>query len=503
MSKAATNDQPGGKALRLSNDMLRELSTDVPFPTYDRTALTAGIVHLGVGGFHRSHEALYIHELLQDHGIRDWAICGVGIMPQDAAMSADLRGQDCLYTLVEQSGDEDQARIIGSIVDHIFGLERPEEVFSRLADPATRIVSLTVTEGGYFIDEASGELDLRHSAVLGDLECRETPKTIYGFLIEGLRRRRDRGAKPFTVLCCDNIQHNGDVVRKMLLTFCEKQDPELAEWIGQHVSFPNSMVDRITPVSGEAERILVREKFGLEDKRPVVSEAFRQWVIEDTFCNGRPPLEKVGVQFTDDVIPYERMKILLLNATHSAMGYLGYLAGYRYIHEVASAPEFRPYLRTFMDKEMTPLVGEVPGIDLAWYKDSLIERFSNPEIKDTVLRICFGGSFKMPKFIFPAIMQQLERGGPIYALTLSVASWLRFLSGEDEQGVAIPIEDPLAERLKIAAAGGREPAAFVSDMSDLFGRLGEQPRFLAELERLSDILRRQGARGTLANFQPD
>lgn len=481
----------------VSKDLLAKKPANVQVPTYERGALKAGIVHLGVGGFHRSHQARYLDDLAEKHSEREWGICGVGIMPQDAAMNKALNDQDCLYTLVERSGKTSTARIIGSLVEYIFGYEHPDKVFEKLADPAIKIVTMTATEGGYCFDQGTGELDFNHPGIKNDLASPNKPQTIFGYLSEGLKRRRDAGVRPFTVLSCDNLQHNGEVTKRTLLAFCEKKDAELGKWIEQNVAFPNCMVDRITPATTDVERELVRSQYHLEDAFPVVAEPFIQWVVEDTFCNGRPSLEKVGVQFTKNVPLYEKMKIRLLNATHSAMGYLGYLCGYRYIYEIAQAAEFKPYLAELMDVEVTPLVGEVPGVNLSDYKKTLMDRFANETIKDQALRICMDGSAKMPKFILPSIQEQLDHGGPIRRLTLCVASWIRFLNAKDEQGEEIPIVDPQADRLKKVVQEAGKSAAPVLALTDIFGDLGSNERFAKEVQGLLDMLYKDGAAKTL------
>ena len=290
-----------------------------------------------------------------------------------------------------------------------------------MAAPNIKIVTLTATEGGYYFNQSTGELDLNYPIIRHDLENPQQPKTIFGYLAEGLKRRHKASLKAFTVLSCDNLQGNGHVAKRTLIAFCREKNAELADWVSENVSFPNSMVDRITPATGDEQRKLVRDSFGVADAYPVVSETFRQWVIEDDFCNGRPELEKVGVQFTDDVAPYEKMKIRLLNASHSAMGYLGYLCGHRFIFEIAQDPQFARYIRALMDREVTPLIGTIPGVDLEDYKTSLMKRFANETIKDQALRICMDGSSKMPKFIMPSIVEQLQKGGEIRKLTLCAA----------------------------------------------------------------------------------
>jgi mannitol 2-dehydrogenase len=484
-------------ALTISAASLKNPPKNVRCPSYNRAAVTEGILHIGVGAFHRSHQALYIDDLLESHGVKDWSIFGVGIMPQDEKMNEALNAQDCLYTLVERSGNASTARIIGSLTHYAFGYKDAESVFARLSDPTIRIVSLTATEGGYCFNQATGELDLNNPGIQHDLKNPLQPRTIFGYLAESLDQRRKLDLKPFTALSCDNLQGNGHVLKRTLLAFCEERNPALAKWVEEQVSFPNCMVDRITPATTDAEREFVRNTYNLDDAFPVVAEPFKQWVIEDHFCNGRPPLEKVGVQFTGDVAPYEKMKIRLLNATHSAMGYLGYLCGYRYIFEIAQAPEFIPYLQGLMDVEVTPLLDAVPGVNLADYKQSLMERFANETIRDQALRICLDGSSKMPKFILPSISEELKRQGPVRRLTLCVASWLRFLNGKDEQGNDIPINDPQADRLIAAAKkGGKDPRPFL-EMTDIFGDLHQSERFVQELELLLTSLYDKGAKATL------
>ena len=483
--------------LTVSSALLKNPPKNVQCPTYDRAALKEGVLHIGVGGFHRAHQALYLDDLMQSHGVKDWSICGVGIMPQDEAMNKALNAQDCLYTLVERSGNKSSARIIGSLTQYIFGHKDPESAFQKLMDPDIRVVTLTATEGGYCIEQGTGEFDLKNPGIQNDLKNPANPQTIFGYLAEGLERRRKAGTPPFTVLSCDNLQGNGHVAKRTLLAFCHEKNPQLASWIEQNVTFPNCMVDRITPMTTDAERQFVRDTYNLEDAFPVVCEPFKQWVVEDHFCNGRPALEKVGIQFTSDVAPYEKMKIRLLNATHSAMGYLGYLCGYRYIYEIAQAPEFIPYLKAMMDIEVTPIVGKIPGVDLTEYKASLMERFANEVIKDQALRICMDGSSKLPKFVFPTIAEQLERGGPIRRLTLCVASWIRFLNGVDEEGNEIPIVDPQAERLSKVAKTARENLKPLLEFGDIFGGIEKSERFVKELELLLKMLYEKGAKETL------
>ncbi len=470
-------------------------------PSYDRSAVTTGIVHLGVGGFHRAHEAMYVDRLLERGEATDWGITGVGLLHQDRSMMEVMRAQECLYTLVVKSSDGTlDPRVIGSIVDYLFAPEDPEGVLARMTAPATRIVSLTVTEGGYHVNQATGAFDPSDPAIRADIEATGTPTTAFGFLTEALARRRAAGVEPFAVMSCDNIQGNGQVARAMITAFARLRDEELGDWIDQEVAFPDSMVDRITPVTTDADRALLAQQFGVEDAWPVVCEPFTQWALEDHFPTGRPPFEDVGVQVVEDVAPYELMKLRLLNAGHQALCYLGFLSGYHYAHEVAADPLFRRFLLAYMDQEATPTLAPLPGVDLPAYKHQLIERFANPEVKDTLARLCAESSDRIPKWLVPVIRHQLEHGGEVRSSALVVAAWARYAEGVDEAGDPIDIvdrrRDAVTERARRQA---EEPLAFLEDR-DLFHDLHDQPRFtehyLEALRSLHDI----GARATLESW---
>jgi mannitol 2-dehydrogenase len=481
----------------LSADSLPEDGGGVKLPRYDRSAIRPGIVHIGVGGFHRAHQAAYMDDLMNDHGVTDWGIAGCGILPHDAAMSAAMQSQKCRYTVVERDELGDSARVIGSIIRYVFGPANPDAIVEAMASPETKIVSLTITEGGYPVDHATGAFlgdlpDIRH-----DLANPKTPKTAFGYIAEALQQRIDRQLPPFTVMSCDNLQSNGAVARNAVVSYANLRSDALAEWIDKNVPFPNCMVDRITPQTTDAHRALVHDRFGIADAWPVVCEPFRQWVIEDKFVQGRPPLDLAGAQFVPDVHPYELMKIRLLNASHSAMGYLGYLAGYRTIDAVIKDPQFRLYIQELMDEDVTPLLQPVPGIDLPDYKRTLIHRFGNPAIGDQVLRICLDGSSKMPKFILPSIAEATETGKPFTRLALCVAAWIRFLTGLDEDGNIIPVQDPKAERLQQAALAGRQDPRPVLSLTDIFGDLGTRDPLVHEVTRLLDMLYKKGAHDTL------
>jgi len=474
---------------RLSNASIGAIRAGVAVPKYDRSKVTTGIVHFGVGGFHRAHMAMALDDLMNMGQALDWGICGVGLMEFDRKMKDALQGQDCLYTLTLKHPDgKRESRVIGSIVEYLYAPDDAEAVIEKMADPATKIVSLTITEGGYNFDRVTGEFDASNPAVSADLATGATPKTAFGFVTEALRRRHDRGIAPFTVLSCDNIQGNGDIAKKMFLAFANLKDSALGAWINEHVAFPNSMVDRITPVTSPEDIVEAEQKLGLEDAWPVVAEPFFQWVIEDHFTLGRPDFDQVGVQFVDDVEPYELMKLRLLNASHQGLTYFGYLSGYQFAHEAVGDPAIANFLLKYMDNEATPTLRPVPGIDLAAYKHMLIERFSNPEVRDTLARLCAESSDRIPKWLVPVIREQLAKGGDVTRSAAIVASWARYAEGVDEQGNAIVVVDPLKDQLiPIAKSQRQNPLAFIENES-LFGDLAKNQTFkTAYLSALNSI----------------
>ncbi|MDV6374994.1 mannitol dehydrogenase family protein [Deinococcus arenicola] len=482
--------------LKLSN--LDQFGSGVAVPSYDPSALTTGIVHFGVGGFHRSHEAMYLDRLFNTGGNTDWAICGVGVLPGDAKMRDVLDSQDHLYTLVTKSpAGETETRVIGSIHDFLFAPDDPEKVIEKLADPATRIVSLTVTEGGYSINNATGEFDPTGADIAHDLAPGAVPRTVFGLITEGLRRRRERGIPPFTVMSCDNIQGNGHVTQGALSAFARHKDAELGEWMTREVAFPNSMVDRITPMTTDKDRQELSDQSGIEDGWPVVGESFTQWVLEDHFTLGRPPLETVGVQVVEDVEPYELMKLRLLNASHQAMGYLGLLAGYTYVHEVCRLPVFVDFLLGYMAREGALTLRPVPGMDVGEYQQQLIERFASPAIQDTLARLIFDGSERIPKFLLPVVREQLTRDGEIDHAALVVASWAAYLEAVDVGGPVPPLQDQRGPALLEAVrCEADQPGAFL-DQKTLFGELGENARFRSAYLAARESIRQNGPVGAI------
>ena len=487
--------------VKLNLSALSTLGPAVSVPHYDPRRLRTGIVHFGVGGFHRSHEAMYLDRLLNLGQSDDWAICGVGVLPGDARMQGVFADQDNLYTLLTKSpGGQAEARVIGAVHEFLYAPGDPEAVLAKLADPATRIVSLTVTEGGYSVSNATGQFEATAPDIQHDLETDEAPRTVFGYLTAGLRRRRASGVPPFTVVSCDNMQGNGHVAQHALSAFARLKDPELGEWIAAHVAFPNSMVDRITPVTTDPVRQELADHYGVEDAWPVVAESFTQWVLEDHFTLGRPAFETVGVQVVQDVEPYELMKLRLLNASHQAMSYLGLLAGYTHVHEVCQNGLFVDFLLGYMAREAVPTLRPVPGIDLGAYSHQLIERFASQAIQDTLERLIFDSSERIPKFLLPVVREQLSVGGEIGHAALVVASWSLY-AAEAVPGGRFPVL-PDARAALLSAAASREdthPGAFL-DLGEVFGELGQNERFRAAYLAARDSIRLQGPLGAVQSL---
>jgi mannitol 2-dehydrogenase len=413
-------------------------------------------------------------------------------------MAEVMAAQDCLYTLVVKHADGSlEARVVGSIVEYLLAPDDPDAVIEKMAAGTTRIVSLTVTEGGYNVDPVTGQFEATNAAVVHDLQPGVAPWTTFGLLVEALARRRARGLAPFTVVSCDNIQHNGDVARRSFTAFAALRDRDLGAWMDREVPFPNSMVDRITPATTDDDRAEVARRFGIDDGWPVVCEPFTQWVLEDRFPLGRPPLEEAGVQLVEDVEPYELMKLGLLNASHQALAYLGYLAGYRLVHDAAQDPLFRRFLLGYMEEEATPTLRPVPGIDLDDYRQSLIARFSNPAVRDTLARLAFDGSERLPKWLLPVVRVNLASGGKVRRSAAVVAGWARYAEGVDEAGQPIEVVDRRRDSLMARARRQREdPLAFIADR-ELFGDLVDDERFTSPYLAALASLHERGARATL------
>ena len=484
-------------AQKLSDATLDQI--DHPVPTYDRASLTPGILHFGVGNFHRAHQAVYLDRLMNAGGGSDFAIIGAGVMPGDQRMRDVLAGQDNLYTVVEQSETASQPRVIGPMIDYI-APGNGAQVIAQLADPAIRIASLTITEGGYFIDANTGHFDVNHPAIVADGQNPDAPATVFGLLVAGLRARRAAGHLPFTVMCCDNIPHNGVVTREAVVETARLSDPELAEWIAANVAFPNGMVDRITPATSDRERAMVRDDFGIADEAPVFCEDFIQWVLEDNFPAGRPALEDVGVEFVADVTPWELMKIRILNGGHAVIAYPAGLMDIHFVHEAMQNDLVAAFLEKIETDEIIPAVPPVPGTDLNAYFAKVKERCANPKIADTVRRLCLDGSNRQPKFIIPTIADRLARDLPVEGLALESALWCRYCAGTTDSGAVIEPNDPNWDRLTETAQKAKEDPSVWLGMADIYGATGRDPRFAEAFAQWLTALWRDGTEATLRRY---
>jgi len=462
------------KLVDLSNATLGDL--DIARPTYDRSALTPGIVHIGVGNFHRAHQAWYLHRLMQGGKAHDWAILGAGVRPYDAAMREKLLAQDCLTTLIELDPAQTSAEVVGSMIDYLPIEEGNGALIRAMADPVIRIVGLTVTESGYYIDPVSKGFDATHADIVHDAAHPETPRTAFGAIVAALRLRRDTGQGPFTGLSCDNLQGNGDILRQAVVSLARMSDPVLADWIEANASFPNSMVDCIAPATGPAEIAQARE-FGVNDAAPVTHEAFRQWVIEDDFCAGRPDWDQVGATFSDDVHAYEKMKIRILNAGHQVLANVGEVLGIETISATMAHPAIRAMFHRVQAEEITQTVAPVPGMTPLAYLDLIEQRFSNPRIVDTNRRVAFDGSARHTGFVLPILRDQLAAGRSVSGLALVEALWARMCAGTREDGTEIVANDPIWDALQSVAQAARERPEAWLEQDRLYGDLAQTEAF--------------------------
>ena len=484
---------------KLSLASLPEIATKAAVPAYRRDQLTPGILHFGVGNFHRAHQAIYLHELFNLGRDLDFAIIGAGVMPSDRLMKEKLAAQDYLTTVVEQDNNRSAATVIGPMID-ILTAPDYDRIIAALSDPAIRIVSMTITEGGYFIDPATGAFDPTHPAMVADAADPTHPKSAFGLIIAGLKARRAAGLPPFTVMCCDNIPGNGEVTEATVTGLARLSDPDFAHWIHENVAFPNSMVDRITPATGEREIAITRDGYGIEDGWPVFCEEFKQWVMEDRFPLGRPALEAVGVTFVEDVAPYELMKLRILNGGHAAIAYPAALMDIHFVHEAMENPLIRAFLAKLEKEEIIPIVPPVPDTCLDDYFGLIERRFSNPKIGDTIPRLAQDGSNRQPKFILPSTADRLAKGLDVVGLALVSALWCRYFEGRSDSGKSIVFNDPNAERLHATALRSKQdPLAFL-ELSDIFGSVGTDPLFRQRFEIALNALRGDGTAETLKRY---
>jgi len=492
----------GGAPVRLGNVQLADLPRDVKRPGYDRAALKPGIVHIGLGNFHRAHQAWYLHRLMQAGQAQNWAIIGAGVRPYDVVMRDRLLAQDCLTTLVELSPETRSAEVIGPMIDYLPIEESNGSLIRQMADPAIRIVSLTVTESGYFIDPAQGGFDHTHPDVQHDAAHPERPRTVFGAIVAALHLRRESGAGPFTVQCCDNLRGNGAITRLAVVSLAQLSDPALADWIDQTCSFPNSMVDCIVPATGPAELALVRE-MGVDDEAPVTHENYRQWVIEDDFCAGRPDWDQSGAIFTGAVHDYEAMKIRILNAGHQVLANIGELLGVETIAGCMAHPLISALFHKVEQQEIAPHVAPVPGMTPVAYVDLTATRFSNPAILDTTRRVAFDGSSRHPGFVLPILRDALDSEGPVAGLALVEALWARMCAGRREDGSKIEANDPLWPQLTEAASAAKtRPMAWLEQRS-IYGELADNPRFAAAFCRWLDLIWSEGSAAALTAYVQD
>ncbi|CDZ36458.1 mannitol dehydrogenase family protein [Neorhizobium galegae] len=481
--------------VKLSLASLNDAAATAAVPAYDPKSLTAGILHFGVGNFHRAHQAIYLDDLFNTGKAHDWAIIGAGVMPSDGAMRDKLKAQDFLTTVVEQDNNRTAARVTAPMIDII----APGDVatlIETLADPNIRIVSMTITEGGYFID-ASGAFNPAHPAIAEDGKNPANPKTVFGLILAGLKERKARGIAPFTIMSCDNIPGNGEVTENAVIGLAKLSDPDFAHWIHKNVAFPNSMVDRITPATGQREIDILKNDFGIDDNWPVFCEEFKQWVMEDKFPSGRPRLEEVGVQFVPDVAPYELMKIRILNGGHAAIAYPAALLDIHFVHEAMEHKLIRAFLEKLEKDEIIPVIPPVPNTNLIDYYKLIERRFSNPKIGDTIPRLAQDGSNRQPKFILPSTADRLAKGQDIVGLSLVSALWCRYFAGTSDSGKEIVFNDASADRLNAAALKAKDnPDAFLA-LGDIFGDVAKSELFRTRFAHALKTLWAEGTAKTL------
>jgi len=498
---AVTSHEP----ITLRRTTLDRLPRNVAAPRYDATRLQPGIVHIGVGNFHRAHQAVYLDELFSQGKGHAYGIVGAGIRDADCEMRAALFEQDWLTTVVEEYGDDASARVTAAMIGFVDPADL-RALVDTMASPATRIVSLTVTEGGYCVDAATGRFDARHPDIIADtaaLDGSRASRTAFAPIVAALARRRAAGGDAFTVMSCDNLPDNGDAARAAVVGLASSTDGALAQWIDERASFPNAMVDRITPATTDSQRATLKERFGVNDARPVFCETFRQWVLEDRFCAGRPPLEDVGVTFTHDVHPFERMKLAILNGGHAAIAYVSALLDIVYVHEAMADARIARFLSKLLAEEVVPIVPPVPGVDLRAYQESVMHRFANRALGDTIRRLCLDGSNRQPKFIVPTIRARLARGASVAGLALVSAAWCRYCAGITDSGATIEPNDDAWPRLcAVARAAATDARAWLS-MRDVYGDAGEHPGFVAAFATALRAIARDGTAHALHAYIAD
>ncbi|NIY46093.1 mannitol dehydrogenase family protein [Cedecea colo] len=477
------------------------LPDSVQQPRYDRSALKTRIVHFGFGAFHRAHQALLTDRVLNALG-GDWGICEISLFSGDRLMSA-LRAQDHLYTVLEKGRDGNQAIIVGAVNECLNAkLDGMEAIIEKFCEPQVAIVSLTVTEKGYCIDPATGKLDNANARIIHDLQNPNEPHSAPGILVEALNRRRERGLLPFTVLSCDNIPDNGHVVRNAIIGMAEKRSQQLADWIREHVTFPSTMVDRIVPAATPESLREITDTLGVEDPCAISGEPFIQWVIEDNFVAGRPRWEEVGVEMVDDVMPWEQMKLRMLNGSHSFLAWLGYLAGYQHINDCMADENFYRATHRLMMQEQAPTL-RVTGVDLRQYAHNLLERFSNPALQHRTWQIAMDSSQKLPQRMLESVRWHLQQEDEWPCLALGIAAWMRYVSGIDDAGNAIDIRDPLAQKIKglVEKSSEEERVLALLSLTEIFGNdLPGNDVFVQRVSAAWEELCNKGAKQAVMNL---
>lgn len=486
-------------SVKLRNSTLAALSQAVLRPNYDRSKLTPGIVHIGLGNFHRAHQAWYLQQLMQQGLAQDWAIIGAGVRPYDEAQRIKLQAQDYLTTLIELDPAGKSFEVVGSMIDYLPVEEGHAALICQLSDPAIRIVSLTVTEGGYFLDPATKQFDVLHPEIAYDIAHPDRPKTAFGAIIVALRNRRDKGIGPFTCQSCDNLPGNGDKMRKVILSMAKRIDASLCGWIEKHVTFPNSMVDCIVPATGPRELALCHE-FGIDDAVPVTHENFRQWVIEDHFCAGRPAWEKVGATISDRVHDYEAMKLRMLNGGHQIIVAPAETLGIETISATMAHPLIKAMFRKIELEEVAPHVPDVPDTTPAAYCDLLYRRFSNPAIYDTVRRVAFDGSSRQTGFILPIIHDALKAGTPYEGLALSQALWARMCAGVRENKSQIEPNDPIWSELVAVSTAARQNPLLWLKQRNLYGNLVDDKLFANSFSKWLTLIWEKGVESAMRAY---
>lgn len=485
--------------IKLSNATLDQLPVAILRPDYDRTRLSPGIVHIGVGNFHRAHQSWYLHRLMQQGLAHDWAIIGAGVRAFDATQRDRLTAQDYLTTLIELDPSGQSAEVVGSMIGYVPVAEGNGPLIAQMADPAIRIVSLTVTEGGYYIDPVSKAFDADHADMLHDAANPSTPRSAFGAMVAALRLRRDRGVGPFTAQSCDNLQGNGMILRQTIVSLARLSDPDLAGWIDASCTFPNSMVDCIVPATGPAELARVNA-FGIYDAVPVTHEDFRQWVIEDAFCTGRPDWDEVGATFSDNVHGYEAQKIRILNAGHQVIAAVAEVMGLTTISETMANPLIHAMFRKVAETEILPHVTPVPGMTPAQYLDLIDRRFANPTIVDTVRRVAFDGSSRQTGMVLPTVRDGLMAGVSVDGLALVQAAWARMCQGTRDDGSAIAPNDPFWPALTERAQEAMIRPRHWLEMRQSYGDLADAPAFADAFERWLTMMYRDGMAATLQHY---